>query len=78
MNNINFSLPIIGTTVMSTTYQNKLIINQPTAIIVGSYLEHMNAAIAAGLNTGTTNPNNYITPTELAGLINTIQTALLS
>ena len=79
MQNVGFALPTLATSGMSTNDQNTLLVNQATALIVSSYLEHMSAAIAAGVTTSAgVSPNAFINPTELGTLIDTVQSALLS
>lgn len=48
MQSITFALPTLATDAMDRSEQDRLIVQQVTAAIVCSYLEHMNAAIAHG------------------------------
>ena len=75
MDNPNFVLPSVGTTGMSIGDQKRLLVTQASALVVAAYLTHMNAAMAAGIQTGGSNPNNFLSPAELTQLIDAVETA---
>jgi len=60
---------------MSRQDQIDAMVNQATAAIICSYLEHMNTALNKDLTTATTG-TAFITESELGSLINTVQGAL--
>ena len=82
------ALPTLPTVEMARQDQIDILLNQATAVIVCSYLEHMNTAINKGLTgatTATTAPGpvgltrtdtGFITTAELVSLINDVQGAL--
>jgi len=73
-NNLHFALPQIGSTQMNRDDQGALLVNQATAAIVCSYLEHVTQIhINLGLNSTSA---FAISPSELPALINDIQDAL--
>jgi hypothetical protein len=71
--NFQFALPTIGTSEMSRNDQGALIVNQATAAIDSTYLEH-----AATIHTNNGNTTFSYTQAELISLINEIQGALKS
>jgi hypothetical protein len=75
MQSITFAAPSLGTAAMGRQDQIDAMVNQSTAAIVCSYLEHMNTAINKELSTNVRG-TAFITESELSSLINTVQTAL--
>jgi hypothetical protein len=75
MEGINFALPTLATGSMSKADQIDVLLNQPTAVIVCCYLEHMNKAMEKGIGG---QGANFISQTELVSLINDVQAALKS
>lgn len=78
--NVSFSLPAIGNTAMTSAEQRTMINQQVTAAIVCAYLEHMNATIEKGpalpLNPQFQTSSNILSPQELMGLIDAVQSAV--
>ena len=72
MDSVTFALPTVGTAAMTSADQLRLVNRQALTIIVSSYLEHLNTAIAKEGNT----PANFVTQAELISLINAVQQAL--
>jgi hypothetical protein len=64
---------------MTKADQMDIVLNQATAAIVCSYLEHMNKALDKGVAVSATGAGSaFFNQTELVSLINDIQTALRS
>lgn len=77
MQSITFALPTLAAAGMPRNEQGDLLLNQATAAIVCSYLEHMNAAISKGIIGATADAQSgFISMAELPILINNVQGAL--
>ena len=72
---ITFATPSLATSAMAKQDQNDFMVNQATAAIVCSYLEHMNKALEKDISTSERGVA-FISTSELASLINTVQSAL--
>ncbi|MDJ0599825.1 MAG: hypothetical protein QNJ37_13395 [Crocosphaera sp.] len=75
MQGITFATPSLETSAMPKQDQIDVMVNQATASIVCSYLEHMNKALEKDVSKSESGAA-FITPSELASLINTVQSAL--
>lgn len=75
MEGFAFAAPSLATSEMSKQDQMDILLNQATAIIVCSYLEHMNKALDKEVSRSDTG-SAFITPSELTSLINEVQLAL--
>lgn len=75
MEGFTFAAPSLATSAMSKQDQMDILLNQATAIIVCSYLEHMNKALDKEVSRSDTG-SAFITPSELTSLIKDVQLAL--
>ncbi len=77
-NKLQFTLPQIGSTQMSRDDQGALLVNQATAAIVCSYLEHAAKIYELEIQRGDTTPSSSYAfrQTDLISLINSVQGAL--
>jgi hypothetical protein len=75
MQGITFSTPSLATSAMSKQDQIDILLNQATAVIVCSYLEHMNKALDKDVSRSDTG-SAFITPSELTSLIKDVRLAL--
>jgi len=77
MKGFTFAAPTLATAEMSKKDQIDILLNQATAAIVCSYLEHMNKALEKDVSRSETGAA-FITSSELASLIKEIKLALNS
>ena len=86
MNATQFALPTLSDADMTKNDQGALLLNQATALIVGAWLEHANVVLqnASALGVTTSAPSGgtnlltfLVTPSELKGLIDSVQNGLL-
>lgn len=75
MEGFTFATPSLASSAMSKQDQLDILLNQSTAVIVCSYLEHMNKALDKEVSKSDTG-SAFITPSELTSLIKEIQLAL--
>lgn len=77
MDSATFALPTLATAAMARQDQIDLITNQAAAVIISSYLNHLNELVRLS----PVNPNvsanlHVVSPAELVTLINDVQGAL--